>query len=190
MTHRSLAALAFVALAASATSAAQAEPWSLSGGYMGLNVGRPSYKTDCGTGFDCDNPNASFNLYGGAMFNPFLGAELGYLNLGDADRGGGHTRAQGINLSLVGRVPFGDSRFGAFAKGGATYGRTRVDAQTTSGIATGHETGWGGSYGAGVDYALNPTSSVVLEWQHHDFRFPGGSRDGVASTSIGFVKRF
>lgn len=190
MKHRSFAALAFIALAAAATSAAQAEPWSLSGGYMGLNVGKPSYKTDCGTGFSCDNPNVSFNLYGGAMFNPYLGAELGYLNMGEADRGGGHTRAQGINLSLVGRVPFGDSRFGAFAKGGATYGRTRVDAQTTSGIATGHETGWGGSYGAGVDYALNPTSSVVLEWQHHDFRFPGGSRDGVASTSIGFVKRF
>ncbi len=175
-----------------AAGIAQAEPFSLSGGYMGLNVGKPSYKTDCGTSsaYRCDDPSASFNLYGGAMFNEYLGAEVGYVNMGNADRGGGRTSAQGLNFSLVGRVPLGDSRFSAFAKGGATYGRTKVDAETGSGIATGHETGWGGAYGAGVGYALNPTSSVVLEWQRHDFRFIDTGREGVETTSIGFVKRF
>ncbi|WP_077034484.1 outer membrane beta-barrel protein [Pelomonas sp. KK5] len=182
--------LAFIALGAAAL-AAQAEPFTAGSGYMGLNVGKPSFKTDCGNaGFNCDNPNASFKLYGGAMFNQHFGAELGYLNMGKAERGGGHSKAEGINMSLVGHVPLGESRFGAFAKGGATYGRTRVDAQSASGIATGRESGWGGAYGAGVDYALSPTSAVVLEWEHHDFRFPGTGREGVAATSLGFVKRF
>ncbi len=173
-------------------TAAHAEPWRMGSGYMGINVGKPNYRLDCdpSDAFSCDNPNVSFNLYGGAMFNEYFGAELGYLNMGNADRGGGSTRAQGINLSLVGRVPLGDSKFSAFAKGGTTYGRTRVDAASTSTLITGHDTGWGAAYGAGVGYALNPTSSVVLEWQHHDFDFIGIGRQGVASTSIGFVKRF
>ena len=160
-------------------------------GYIGINVGRPDYKTSCGSNatLNCDNPSTSFNLYTGGMFNEYLGMELGYLNMGNADRGGGTTKAQGLNLSLMGRVPLA-SHFSAFAKGGATYGRTSVSADNSSGIETGSASGWGPSYGAGLGYDVATNSSVVLEWQHHDFHFAGTGRESVQGASIGFVQRF
>jgi opacity protein-like surface antigen len=159
-------------------------------GYIGLNVGRPRYSTPCGnTIFNCDDPSASFNVYAGGMFNSFLGAEIGYLHMGDADRAGGTTRAQGINLSLVGRVPV-SSRFSVFGKLGTTYGRTRTGAAAGSGITGGRDSGWGEAYGLGASFDFTNNWSAVLEWQRHRFHFAGDQRDFVRTTSLGVKYRF
>lgn len=159
-------------------------------GYIGLNVGRPHYSTPCGsTVFNCDNPSTAANLYAGGMFNSFLGAELGYLNMGDADRAGGTTRAQGLNLSLVGRVPVG-SMFSVFGKLGTTYGRTRTESLAGSGIVGGKDSGWGPSYGVGASIDFSNNWSAVLEWQRHRFHFAGDQRDYVRTTSLGAKYRF
>lgn len=158
-------------------------------GYVGINLGRADYGNPCGTGgFGCDNPKLAGKIYSGGMFNDFLGMELGYLHMGRADRAGGRTDAQGLNLSLMGRVPFG--QFNAFVKGGATYGRTHVSAAGASGVPTGTATGWGASYGAGVGYELSRNAGLVLEWERHDFRFRGVGKQEVEATTIGYVHRF
>lgn len=159
-------------------------------GYIGLNVGRPKYSTSCGSAvFNCDDPSAAANVYVGGMFNSFLGAELGYLHMGDADRAGGTTRAQGVNLSLVGRIPVG-SMFSVFGKLGTTYGRTRTEAMAGSGITGGKDSGWGGSYGVGASIDFTNNWSAVLEWQRHRFHFAGDQRDYVRTTSLGAKYRF
>ncbi|CAN7720431.1 porin family protein [Pseudorhodoferax sp. LjRoot39] len=160
----------------------------LPGGYAGLNLGRPSYRLDCGPG-GCDQPSLSGNVYVGSMFTPHFGAELGLLSMGDLERAGGDTRAEGVNFSLVGRAQVG-AGFGVFGRVGTTWGRTRVDAAPGAGIATGRASGWGPAYGLGVDWAFSSQWSAVLDWQRHRFDFVGDDNGWVRSTSIGLKYRF
>jgi OOP family OmpA-OmpF porin len=158
-------------------------------GYAGISLGRSDYGTPCGSGgFGCDKPRVAGKVYSGGMFNDYVGMELGYLHMGRADRAGGRTDAQGLNASVVGRVPFG--AFNAFAKGGVTYGRTHVSAAAGAGIPTGTGSGWGASYGGGLGWDFNRTSGLVLEWERHDFRFAGLGKREVDMTTIGYMHRF
>ncbi len=158
-------------------------------GYIGVNLGTADYSTPCsGSLFSCDNPDVALNLYTGGMFNQWLGVEFGYVNTGSGDRAGGRTKAQGVNASLVARVPVGPVHL--FAKGGTTYGRTRVTADPLSLVPTGKASGWGGSYGGGVGYDFGTNSTVVAEWNRTEYRFAGVGRKPVETTSIGYVWRF
>ena len=158
-------------------------------GYAGISLGRADYGTPCGSGgFGCDKPRVAGKVYAGGLFNDYLGMELGYLHMGRADRAGGRTDAQGLNASVVGRVPLG--AFHAFAKGGVTYGRTHVSAAAGAGIPTGTGSGWGASYGGGLGWDFNRTSGLVLEWERHDFRFAGLGKREVDMTTIGYRHRF
>ena len=159
-----------------------------SDGYAGLNLGRSRYRLDCGTG-GCGQSAVAGQAYVGGMFSRYMGAELGYLRMGDAERGGGDTRAEGINLSLVGRAPIGWG-VGVSGRLGTTWGRTRVDAPGANGIATGRASGWGPSYGLGVDWAFTERWSAVLDWQRHRFDFAGDESAWVRSTSVGLKYKF
>ena len=75
------------------------------------------------------------------MVGNFWGVELGYLNMGRIARGGGETRAQGLNLSLVGQSAGGAVAAACSARSGTTYGRTETSALAASGIAAGTERG-------------------------------------------------
>jgi OmpA-OmpF porin, OOP family len=161
-------------------------PYS-SQGYVGINAGQPKFDTPCVTGFACNNRTTSYKLYTGGMFNEFLGGELAYVDMGRVNRAGGKTNAYGFNLSVVGRMPVGAVNL--FAKAGTTYGRTRTNG-TPGLITTGKDKGWGGSYGLGVGFDVTRNSSIVLEWERHDFRFSGLGRQSVDSTSLGYMHRF
>lgn len=82
----------------------------------------------------------------------------------------------------IGYVNFGKAKHGG--------GRTEVSASVLSGIPTGKESGWEGSYGAGVGFDLSPRSSIVLEWARHELRFAGVGKREIDTTSIGYVHRF
>jgi OmpA-OmpF porin, OOP family len=162
---------------------------SIPSGYVGIGLGVPKYRTTCGGGgFECDDPDVGLHLFTGGMVNDFLGVELGYLRMGRAERAGGSTLAQGVNLSAVVRAPLAPVNL--FAKGGVTYGRTDVTASVLSGIPSGKESGLGLSYGAGVGYDFSASSGVVLEWQRHAFRFAGPGKENVDVLSVGYLVRF
>ena len=158
-------------------------------GYIGLNVGKPHYSVPCGPVGSCDNPDASANLYVGGMFNRYASIELGYLHMGDADRGGGETRAHGLNLSLVGHAPVW-SNLSLYGKIGTTYGRTRVEQPLGPGLATGSESGWGPSYGFGAAWNFNNNWAAVLDWQRNKFEFAGIGKEWVRATSLGIRYRY
>jgi OOP family OmpA-OmpF porin len=158
--------------------------------YLGLNLGRSRYSLSCGTtDLLCDDSGRSAQLYAGTMIGNFWGVELGYLNMGRIARAGGETRAQGLNLSLVGKTQLAPS-VNVFGKIGTTYGRSETSALAASSIATGSEQGFGLSYGAGVSFDFTPRLSATLEWDRSDFRFAGGGRDPVRSTSLGLKYRY
>lgn len=159
-------------------------------GYVGLNLGKSDYGgLSCGVGgFTCDDGDVAGTVYTGGMFNDWLGLELGYLHMGRAERAGGRTEAQGLNVSLLARLPL--QQFSVFAKGGTTYGRTKVTADPLALVPTGKDSGWGASYGAGVGLDVTPAASVVLEWARHDFHFAGTGKQDVSLTSLGLKYRF
>ena len=199
--HRTLSFLIAAAAAALVWPvAAQTQPsgastrssWLPAAGrsYLGLNVGRSNYNIPCGSiAFTCDDKDRALRLYAGTMPGNFWGVELGYLNMGRIARAGGETKAQGLNLSLVGKAPIGQS-FGVFGKIGTTWGRTETTSLAGSGITAGTDRGFGLSYGAGVSFDFTPRLSAVVEWESNDFRFSGAGREPVRSTSLGLQYRY
>jgi OmpA-OmpF porin, OOP family len=157
--------------------------------WFGVDLGQARYSTGCGFGgYRCKNPDLAGRVHVGGLLNGYVGLELGYLHLGDADRAGGTTSAQGVNFSVLGRVPAGD--FTAFLKAGATFSRTEVSADPLSGVTTGTAKGWGSSLGVGLSWEVARHSALVVEWERHDLRFPGAGRNEVQLTTLGYRYKF
>ncbi len=172
-------------------SASSGSSWmpGMNRGYMGLNIGRSDFRTGCGTGaFACDDSDTAGSIYFGSMFRDNWGAELGYVNMGRVARGGGDTKAHGLNLSLVGKAPL-SSQFSLLGKIGTTYGRTETSAVAGSGVTSGSDNGFGLSYGIGASWDFTPNVAATINWDSHDFRFAGG-RDQVRMTSVGLQYKF
>ncbi|MGQ2978370.1 MAG: outer membrane beta-barrel protein [Polaromonas sp.] len=182
---------ATAAHAQTSSPSASATSWyAPNSAYIGLNAGQSNYRQGCGTGaFSCGDKDDAYSIYGGSMFSNNFGLELGYVNMGDIGRGGGTTKAEGINLSLVGKLPLSPS-FGLFGKVGTTYGRTNVSSLPGSGVTAGKEDGFGLSVGAGVSYDFSERWSAVLQWDRHDFKFAGAGRENINATTLGLKYRF
>ncbi len=156
---------------------------------LGFRIGASRGGGGCGaTALICDSPERTSRLYANTMIGNHWGVEVGYLDMGRIAAAGGETRAQGLNLSLVGKAPIWQS-FGVFGKLGTTYGRTETST-VVPGAAYGSDQGFGLSYGAGVSFAFTPRLSATLEWESTDFRFAGGTREPVRSTSLGLRYRY
>jgi hypothetical protein len=191
---RSFSAIVLSVAALTAATGAQAQSnyalYSPGASYVGLNVGSSNFSLGNGFGpFASDNRDTVYNIYTGTFFTPNFGVEAGYTNFGKIDRAGGNTKAQGFNLSLVGRAPITQS-FNIFGKLGTTYGRTEVSAFPGTGVASGKENGFGVSYGIGAEYSFNPQLSAVLQYDEHKLKFAGDGRDRVNATTVGLRYRF
>lgn len=155
---------------------------------LGLNGGRSNFHAPCGSVYACDDTGNYWSLYGRSMASDFWGTELAYIDMGRMDRAGGTTRAYGLTVSLVGKMPIAQS-LGLFGKVGALYGRTRTSTGAGADIAGGRENGFGLSLGAGLSWDFSPKMSAVLEWDHYHFNFQSG-RDPVHATSVGLQYKF
>ncbi len=188
----SATALAVAALTVAAGAQAQSNYSLNSPGakYVGLNIGKSDFSLGNGIGFfPSDKRDTVYNIYAGSYFNKNFGLELGYTNFGKVARAGGNTKAQGINLSVVGTLPLSPS-FNLLGKLGTTYGRTDVSSAPFSGVASGNESGFGVSYGIGAEYTFNPQLSAVLQYDDHSLKFAGSGRDRISATTVGLRYRF
>lgn len=158
--------------------------WSYAGGA----VGRSDYDIGCRTGFPCDTDATGLKLFAGGKFSEFAGLEASYVWLGNAERAGGDTWGQGINLSLVGTVPLGQS-LGLNGKIGGIYGWTRTEGTTVPGFNAGRDHGLGLSYGLGLTYALTRTVDLRLDWDRYRMKFTTG-RDDVDLATVGVAFKF
>ncbi len=163
------------------------------GRYIGFNAGRSDYFGNCSASdvlsLSCDNTGTAYSLYTGGMWNNSVGMELGATDFGHIDRLGGRTKAYGFNLSAVGRVPMTDT-IGLFAKLGAMYSRSEVTVGATAvGANSGKDSGWGPTYGVGVDFSLTPQLAAVLQWDQSKIKVLG-DRERINVTSVGLKYRF
>jgi hypothetical protein len=159
--------------------------------YIGLNAGLTNYKLNDGTGiFGSDKNATAYALYAGGYFdNSNFGAELGYIAFGSISRAGGSTKANGINLSFIGKIPLGES-FNLLGKLGTIYSRTDVSAVAGSGVTAGNESGFDWSYGVGGEYLLGRQWSAVLQYDEHFMKYAGGVNERVTLTSLGMRYRY
>jgi len=190
----SAALLVATTLAATGAQAQGKADYSIYGAgntYVGLNVGRSDFAINSGFGgFPSDKRDTVYNIYSGTFFSPNFGLELGYTHFGKIERAGGTTKAEGVNLSLVGKVPLGSSGFNLLGKVGTTYGRTDVSAAPFTGVSSGRETGLGISYGLGAEYVFSPQLSAVVQYDEHQLKFINAGRDRVGAATLGVRYRF
>jgi opacity protein-like surface antigen len=179
------------ALAQSSSISTAGNPlYSTGNAYVDLGIGRTDFSLDGGTGvFRNEKRDTSYKLSAGTYFNQNLGLEIGYNDFGSIERGGGKTRAEGVNMSAVARMPLAEN-FNLLGRLGATYGRTRVSSVAGSGVPSGNENGFGLHLGVGGEYVFTPQMSVVLQYALHDLKFAGGSRERIGVTSLGLRYRF
>ena len=160
--------------------------------YFGFGVGQTDYRLGNGSGlYGSDNRSTAYNLSAGSYFTNNVGVEVGFTDFGRINRAGGQSRADGFNLSLVGKLPLAPS-FNLLGKIGTTYGRTEVSALAGSGITPGRDVGFGLSLGLGAEYMVTKNWSGVLQYDVHDLRFAGGAsdRDRIGVTTLGLRYTF
>ena len=178
-------------MSSSGGSSASGSSWyAPAGGYIGFNAGRSDFGGGCGIrAFNCEDNDTAYSLYGGSLLNSNFGLELGYTDFGRIARGGGTTRAHGINLSAVGQYPLTQS-FSVFGKLGANYGRTEVTSVAGSGVAAGKESGFASTYGLGVNFDITQQLAAVVQWDQTNLKFFGSGREHINTTSVGLKYRF
>jgi len=153
-------------------------------GYIGLSVGQSDYSLDNGIDlFESDQGDTSYGIQLGNYFSTNFGVEIGYTDFGSVNRAGGTTKADGVNLSLIGKLPL-NPMFNVLGKIGTTYSRTDVSSNPASGIVAGSENGFGLSYGVGVEYVFTPQWSTVLQYESQEMKFAGDRDERVGATSL------
>lgn len=176
-------------------SGADANRWSATSSYtaVGVSAGQSHYDVTCDTAYPCDHTDVSAAVWARRMVTPALGVEGGLVHLGRSTRGGGHTRASGLALSLVGKTPSLTGAAGglsAYGKLGGLWGQTRTTAQAGSTVPAGNDEGFGMSVGAGLSWDMTQRLSAVLGWDRYWFHFIRSGRDPVDATSLGLQWRY
>ena len=191
--HKLLAASVLLCCAHMATAQTSTMgPMSAGQSYVGINAGQSDFsRLDSGNGlYSTSSHDTAYSLtYGNYFLAPNVGMEIGYDNFGSVSRGGGSSKAQGINISFIGKIPVGTS-FNFLAKLGTTYGNTDVSSQPNSGVATGTEQGFDWAYGVGAELVINPQWSAVLQYDEHYLKFAGIDSQRVAATTLGVRMHF
>lgn len=121
-------------------------------------------------------------FYSRSMLGEYWGAEVGVLDARTL-ASGVPGRRQGLNISMVGRAPLGQS-LDVFGKVGAVQA-----LGPASGLGM-RASGTGLSFGAGLSYDITARLSATLAWDSVDLRFTGAGREPVRSTSVGLQYRY
>ena len=188
--------LALAALASSSAVLAQSTYKPAGPIATALTPGTSYVTLKAGTS-DLSRPITAFGLFGGNqqgsnygfaignyVANQNYGVELGYTDFGSVNRYGGSTKVDGINLSLIGRMPLNAS-FNLLGKVGTTYSRTDVSANAANSNMAGSERGFDWSYGVGAEMMLAPQWSATLQYDEHFVKYPTTGSERVSATTLG-----
>jgi OOP family OmpA-OmpF porin len=150
--------LIYAAVAASLLAAFPAMAADGGGFYVGAGIG--IFGVEEGS---FDESDTGFKLFGGWMFNQYVGGELEYIDggtVGDSDLGVDST---GINVALRGNWPVTE-QFDLFGKVGYFFWDADIDLTGDSGQEQ-NESGSDLSWGIGAGYDFTPNFGVIAEWQ-------------------------
>lgn len=157
------------------------------GFYIGGGLGRADLDNPCPSPsslVSCDDDGTAWKVYGGWQLNKWLAAELGYINLPDADfrsRGGGGLRGEvetwGITAHAVGKIPVpigALDRLSVLGKIGTIW----YDRERNANLSTydHDDNGFAWAWGFGAEYTFSERVGLRAEWER--FENVGDSRSG------------
>ena len=183
--------------------------------YVGGNVGQTRATIDdaritsglLGSGFATtsiadDNRDTGFKLFGGYQFNPYIGLEGGFFDLGKfgfnattvpAGSLNGSIKLRGVNLDLVGTLPIAGG-LSAFGRVGVNYAEARDHFAGTGAVrvlnADPSKRGANVKFGAGLQYAFSDALSMRAEVERYRINDAVGNKGDIDMISLGLVYRF
>ena len=136
--------------------------WAADGSkpYVGANIGQSDWK-DGINGVTGDSKDTAYKLYGGYQFNPYVGLELGYDDLGKLE-GTGNARAHGVYLDAVGTLPL-STDWSLLGRIGVVNSHVKTSLAGVDSSSSG--TDW--KAGLGVQYNLTKNLSIRGEWERY-----------------------
>lgn len=183
--------------------------------YIGANAGQSAADIDDSgindslagsgfavTGFDDDDRDLGYKLFGGYQLNPNFALEGGYFDLGEfsfnADTQppgtySGEIEVRGINVDIVGLWPFNE-KFSVFGRVGVTYAETKANL-AGSGLVTGANTSEDErdvqyKLGAGMQYVVTPALGLRVEAERYRINDAVGNNGDIDLYSVGVIYRF
>jgi hypothetical protein len=109
------------------------------------------------------------------QFSNIFGLEIGAMNFGKFQGGGGETDGWGADIALLAGIPIG-ANSAIFGKAGVIYARTEVSG-TAPGLETGKERGFGGRWGLGGQLGLTKQWALRADFDRYRLAAPGDHRD-------------
>lgn len=144
--------------------------------YVGASAGSVKQGDTCNDPFfegSCNDQDFAWKAFGGIRFNPMVGAELGYYDLGSNSMNGatGSSTAKldssttGTAITGVGYVPL-TPQIEAFGKAGAIAWDKDTSKVSGSSTSQGAESGTSTLIGGGAQFQLNSNLHLRGEWEH------------------------
>ena len=139
-----------------------------------------------------DGSDSGMKLFGGFQFNPNLGLEMAYIDLGKATYSGtfsgipvtgGSVETTGFNFAVVGTWPVNPS-FSLFGKLGLLIWEAEANDVTGGLPFSGTDDGTDISIGIGGSYNLTKNFSIRAEWEQFE------AVDKISLLSIGVAFKF
>lgn len=151
------------------------------GFYIGGGIGRADLDSPCPgspNSVRCDDDGTAWKVYGGYQLNKWLSAELGFINLPDADFNGqtgggvglnGDIETWGITAHAVGKIPVpigALDRLSLLGKVGAVY----WDRERNANLAAfdDDDSGFDFAWGVGAEYTISERVGVRAEWERFE----------------------
>jgi len=171
-----------------------------SGWYIGASVGQSKAGDFCpsliAVGDSCDDRGAAYGVFGGYQVNKYLGAELGYTDLGEFRASASGTtetiKVRGYELLGVGTIPI-HPRFEVYGKVGVFFWDLKDScAGTLCGFGSQSEAGTDLTYALGAKF--NFTKFVGARVQYQRYKDVGDEtttgKSDIDFISVGVVFKF
>jgi OOP family OmpA-OmpF porin len=169
-TRISLAALTLTLASASTPALALDAGWLVGVG-IGYHKTGDACPGNAAGGATCEDEGPTWKIFGGYQFNPYLGVELGLVDLGDrpafvSGLGAATAKFRIFETLLVATLPVGD-RFALYGKAGVF--QWDADFEFNPPVAgSADANGNDYTYGLGVRFNLTRNAALRLEWQRYE----------------------
>jgi OOP family OmpA-OmpF porin len=166
------------------------------GPYVGGSIGMTNYSTDFDCFGDCDKTDIGFKVFGGYMFTPNFGAEIGYGAFGKAKIGvdvlgtpvNAELKSSGFHGFLTAQYPI--ENWAIFGKIGFAYLDNEVSVTVPGfGSASESDSSTEFAWGLGFTYMFNKNLGLRGEYENFKYSFQGES-DNLNMWSLGIQYKF
>ncbi|MGB1256402.1 MAG: outer membrane beta-barrel protein [Thiolinea sp.] len=148
--------------------------------YGGAGAGYSTQGSACNTPFvqgSCDEGSMGYKVFGGVRFNPMLGAEVAYVDHGDAELNGtagsqsvaSKNQVSGYQVTGVGYLPIAPDtlpNLELVGKAGALFWKRETRMEMNDAVKDTSDNGISPLIGIGAQYQFHQNMSLRGEWEH------------------------